>query len=74
MTEQDKMQSLYMITGMEKVKKYQIVQLAYLNYLKTSIKIGHKEKLMVRIKSRLKFRWISCLIFLSIIGIWKSYT
>ena len=24
-------------------------------YLKTSIKIGHKEKLMVRIKSRLKF-------------------
>jgi len=28
-------------------------------YLKTSIKIGHKEKLMVRIKSRLKFMCIS---------------
>jgi len=33
-----------------------------LNYLRTSIKIGHKEKLMVRIKSRLKFRWILCFI------------
>ena len=55
MTEQDKMQSLYMIIGMERVKKYQRVRLVYLNYLRTSIKIGHKEKLMVRIKSRLKF-------------------
>ena len=55
MTEQVDPESLYMIMGMEKVKKYQRVQLAYLNYLKTSIKIGHKEKLMVQIKSRLKF-------------------
>ena len=28
-------------------------------YLKTSIKVGHKEKLMVRIKSGLKSRWVS---------------
>ena len=34
-------------------------------YLKTSIKIGHKEKLVVRIKSRLKFRWILCFIIFS---------
>jgi len=37
-----------------------------LNYLRTSIKIGHKEKLMVRIKSRLKFRWILCIIIFSL--------
>ena len=32
----------------------------------TSIKNGHKEKLMVRIKSRLKFRWILCIIIFSL--------
>jgi len=33
----------------------------------TSTKIGHKEKLMVRIKSRLKFRWILCIIIFSLV-------
>ena len=33
----------------------------------TSTKIGHKEKLMVRIKSRLKFRWIFCFIIFSLV-------
>ena len=47
MTEQDKMQSLYMIMGMERVKKYQRMRLVYLNYLKISIKIGHKEKIII---------------------------
>ena len=47
-----------MITEMEKLKKYQLIEQAYLIYLKTSIKIGHKEKLMVWIKSRLKFMCI----------------
>jgi len=53
---------------MEKVKKYQIVRLVCLIYLRTSIKIGHKEKekLMVRIKGRLKFRWILCIIIFSL--------
>ena len=37
-----------------------------MSYLKTSIKIGHKEKLMVRIKSRLKFRWILCFTIFSL--------
>ena len=48
-----------MITEMEKLKKYQLIEQADLIYLKTSIKIGHKEKLMVRIKSGLKSRWVS---------------
>ena len=38
-----------------------------MNYLRTSIKIGHKEKLVVRIKSRLKFRWILCFIIFFIV-------
>ena len=33
----------------------------------TSTKIGHKEKLVVRIKSRLKFRWILCFIIFSLV-------
>ena len=36
-------------------------------YLKTSIKNGHKEKLMVRITSGLKFRWILCFIIFSLV-------
>ena len=36
-------------------------------YLKTSIKNGHKEKLMVRIKRGLKFRWILCFIIFSLV-------
>ena len=59
MTEQVDQESLYMIIGMEKVKNCQLIGLVYLIYLKTSIKIDHKEKLMVRIKSRLKFMCIS---------------
>ena len=55
MTEQVDPESLYMITEMEKLKKYKLIEQAYLIYLKTNIKISHKEKLMVRIKSRLKF-------------------
>ena len=55
MTEQVDQESLYMIIGMEKVKNCQLIGLVYLIYLKTSIKIGHKENLMVWIKSRLKF-------------------
>ena len=55
MTEQVDRESLYMIVEIEKVKNCQLIGLVYLIYLKTSIKIGHKEKLMVRIKSRLKF-------------------
>jgi len=35
-------------------------------YLKTSIKNGHKEKLMVRIKRGLKFRWILCFVIFSL--------
>jgi len=36
-------------------------------YLKTSIKNGHKEKLMVRIKRGLKFRWILCFVIFSLV-------
>ena len=36
-------------------------------YLKTSIKNGHKEKLMVRIKRGLKFRWILCFVIFFIV-------
>ena len=67
MTEQVDPESLYMIMGMEKVKNCQLIGLVYLIYLKTSIKIGHKEKLVVRIKSRLKFRWILCFIIFSLV-------
>ena len=54
MTEQVAPESLYMIIGMEKVKNCQLIGLVYLIYLKISIKIGHKKKLMVWIKSRHK--------------------
>ena len=39
-----------------KVKNCQLIGLVYLIYLKTSIKIGHKKKLIVRIKSSIKAR------------------